>query len=221
MRVKLLVTVAALATAVVPTSGSVSADPPFVNHFKGRAAQTILTDCKLNAADGTECSGVDIFVSDERYQERGSLFPLSIVFVTVFDVVIDSSAPLGFVPTLAAVGSSTDAEVSVARNLASASVIASQIDLTACTEVGEEVICGEEGGTMSLDVAWSATGRRQTNTFHARGNDGSFYYNFRAVDAFRPATASGEVDGRPFSETAFFPSSIFATNNGVIERTTG
>lgn len=220
MKVKLLVTVAALATVIVPTSGSVNADPPFVNHFKGRAAQAILTDCEADAEDGTECTGVDIFVSDERYQERGSLDPLSIVYVTVFDVRIDSSTDLGFVPTLAAFGLSTDADVSVARNLESASVSASQIDLTACAVDGEEVIC-EDAGSMSLDVEWSATGRRQTNTFHSRENDGSFYYNFRAVDAFRPATASGEVDGQPMFETPFFPSSIFATNNGVIVRTTG
>lgn len=222
MRARMIVGVAAvaMATAVVPTSGLVSADPPFVVHFKGRAAQTILTNCELDAEDGTECKGVDIFVSDERFQERGALYPSSIVSVAVFDVVIDSDAPLGFVATLAATGFSTDAEVSVAGNLGSASVSASQIDLTRCEENGGVPIC-EEAGSMSLDVEWSATGGRQTNTFHALGNDGSLFFNFRAVDAFRPATASGVVDGQPLYEAAIFGSSIFATNNGVIERTTG
>jgi hypothetical protein len=218
MAVKPFVALVTLAATALSGAGLAGADPPFVDHFKGRAAQAVLTDCLLE--NGMECMAVDVFVSEERYQQRGAKFPLEVVDVIVYDVVIDLSSEEGFIATPVAVGFSTDVEVSVAPNLSSASASANAIDLFPCEVTpDDEVICEEEpDGTMSLEVEWTATGKRQTSTFHARGTDGSLSFNFRAVDAFRAATATGDVDGEPLHETPLFPPSIFMTNNGVVER---
>lgn len=220
MAVKPFVALFTLGATAVSGAGLAGADPPFVNHFKGRAAQAVLTDCGLDVEDGTECMAVDVFVSEERYQERGSKSPLEVVDVIVYDVVIDSSSEDGFIATPVAAGFSTNVEVSVAPNLSSASAIASVLELFLC-DVGpdDEVICDEPDGTVSLEVEWTATGKRQTSTFHARGTDGSLSFNFHAVDAFRAATAIGVVNGESLHDTPLFPPSIFMTNNGVVERT--
>jgi hypothetical protein len=218
MRVKLVIALVAVTTAIVAPAGSAAAGPPFVNHFKGRGAQAILTDCTLALPDGTECAAVDIFVSIDNYRERGSSYPLSYVNVLVYEVLIDSTAPLGFIPTPVASGFSTDAEVSVARNLSSASVSATQIGLALCeVDIGGVLVCEGDGGTMSLDVSWAATDGRVTTTFHELGADFPMSYNLRSVDASRAATATGEVNGETLHETPLFPSSIFMANNGVVD----
>ena len=219
MALKHAVGVAAVMVATVSHGVSVGADPPFVNHFKGHGAQALLTDCTLGLPDGAECLAVDVFVSDERYQERGTKWPLELMDVVVYDVVIDSAAPDGFVAIPAAIGFTTEVDLVVARDLSSASASA-DVPLVLCELDAEgDPVCEDPGGSMSIEVAWTATGKRQTTTFRDRGTDGSIAFAFRAVDVFRTATASGVVDGQPLPTIPLFPPALFSTNNGVVERT--
>lgn len=219
MRVKLLLALVALTAAIVPAAGSAVAEPPFLFHFKGRGAQATLTDCEVDDVDGTVCMAADIFVSDERYQERGSKSPLTLIDVIFFEVIVDSTVEGGFVATPVAAGFTPASDVSVAGNLSWASASATDIEVFSCVvSPDDELICEEPAGTTSLEVAWEATGPLDVSTFHERGVDGSLAYNFHAVDGFRPATASGTVDGVALHETPLFPPSIFKTNHGVVER---
>ena len=193
-----------------------AADPPVVVHFQGRAAQAILTDCRLDEPIGTVCSAVDVFASEERFQSRGEKASGPFVYVLVYEVVIDGSEPDGFTATLVAEGGTESAEVSVAHNLSSASASAPMIELVHCE--GDEMPECTPAGTMSVEADWTATGNRETSTFHDRFSDGSLSFSFNSVDAFRAATAGGVVDGLPVHETPLFPPSIFSTNNGFVER---
>ncbi len=223
MKVKSTVVLGALVVAAVATgpASTSAADPPFVAHFKGRGAQTILTDCELDDPNGTECIGVDVFATQDHYQVRGETFTGPFVNVIVYDVVIDSSQPDGFIATVVAEGSTTDAEVVISPNLSTASVTAGEVPLVHCVFDPQAPPVCTDAGTLSLEATWTATGTRQTETFHQRGSEGSFSYNFHAVDASRPASARGVVDGVALHDTPLFGSTIFSTNQGTLERFSG
>lgn len=216
-----------MAATAVPVAGSVGAEPPLVDHFKGRGAGALLTNCEADAADGTECQAVDIFVSEESFQERGSKFPVELVSVVLYDVTIDFESEDGFVAEPVGSGLSTEVDVSVATNMSMASARATEIELLSCEEELDGDLLCETIGTMSLEVNWRATGKRETSTFHAKGvdlvEDVMLSFNFRSVDALRPATVSGKVTSdllsdEPLSAVPLFPPVIIRTNNGMVER---
>ena len=138
----------------------------------------------------------------------------------LFDIVIDSTAEGGLIATPVAAGFVPDAQVSVAGNLSWATASATDIELFSCVEgPGGELFCDEPTGTTtSLEVSWEATTALEIGTFHAMGVDGSLAFNFRSVDGFRWAAASGVVGGVAMHDTSMFPPAIFKTNNGVVER---
>jgi hypothetical protein len=216
-----LVALATASTTIGVTSTPVGAEPSFVFHFKGRAAQATLTDC---TTESDTCVAFDIFAAQERFQSRGDKVTRPFLDVFIYDVVIDGSEPDGFTATLVAIGVAEAPEVSVAKNLSAASASVEDVALSPCEVVEEVVVCDTETtvGAISIEVEWTATGKRETSAFHAKFDDGSVSSNFHAVDAFRLATASGEVTGdvphEALSETPLFPPSIFSTNQGTVER---
>jgi hypothetical protein len=215
-----LVALATASTAIGVGSTPAGAEPPFVFHFKGRAAQATLTDC---TTESDTCVAFDVFAAQERFQSRGNKETRPFLDVFIYEVVIDGSEPDGFTATLVAIGVAEAPEVSIAKNLSAASASAEDVALMPCEAVEEDIVCGPATGeTISVEVEWTATGKRETSTFHGKFDDGSVSSNFHAVDAFRLATASGEVTGGPshdsLQETPLFPPSIFSTNQGSVER---
>jgi hypothetical protein len=216
-----LVALTTASTAIGVSSTPAGAEPPFVFHFKGRAAQATLTDCTTEL--GTECVAFDVFAAQERFQRRGDKETRPFLDVFIYEVVIDGSEPDGFTATLVAIGVAEAPEVSIAKNLSTASASAEDVALMPCEAVEEDIFCDPATGeTISVEVEWTATGKRETSTFHGKFDEGSVSSNFHAVDAFRLATASGEVTGGPLhdslQETPLFPPSIFSTNQGAVER---
>jgi hypothetical protein len=201
------------AVGLAPSAANAGPEDTVNLHFKGRAADVVLTDCPPPPSPvGTECRAVSVFAAEQRVNDDGLRVGGPFVAVTLFDVVITGGDP-PFVAIPIGDGFTEDASVEI-TGLSKAAV--SAVDVPLC----ETFEC-EEGTpeSISVSVQWTGTGPVFASTMRELSND-SCLVNVHSASQMRFADAVGAVDGEPWTVplAAGFIPAIQAGTDGSVAR---
>jgi hypothetical protein len=197
-RILALVALAALLVPVLPVTAATGPGDGGSYRFSatGMGAEALWSTAPVDGSLVTNVVYTDtyLFTADQAVKQDGTVYSDKFLFIDQFSYKVDRRGNWVFVSETFGFAGGDDVQLTVDRQLASASASAS-VALVTCTPGHHGSYSCVDAGIGSVAASWIGEGDilRQSGTFHL-GSSG-FTENGQFRGSFRNASADGSLDG--------------------------